>query len=47
MLTEQPPQVDFLQDVPPQILPNLPLLTSYQSRWKNIHLAHHQPAWEL
>ncbi len=48
MLTEQPPEIDFLQDVPPQILPNLPVLTSYQSSWRNIHLAHHrQPAWEL
>jgi AraC family transcriptional regulator len=46
---EQPQEVDFLQkDVPPQILPNLPLLTSQQSHWKNIHLAHYcQPAWEL
>jgi AraC family transcriptional regulator len=34
--------------VPPQILPNLPVLTSYESSWRNIHLAHHrQPAWEL
>ncbi|MGV0026143.1 helix-turn-helix transcriptional regulator [Phormidesmis priestleyi] len=48
MPTEQPLEIDFLQDVPPQILPNLPVLTSYQSNWKNIHLAHHrQPAWEL
>lgn len=46
--TEQPVKVDFLQDVPPQILPNLPVLTSYQSSWRNIHLAHYrQPAWEL
>lgn len=48
MPTEQPVKVDFLQDVPPQILPNLPLLTSHKSSWRNIHLAHHrQPAWEL
>ena len=48
MPTEQPLKVDFLQDVPPQILPNLPVLTSYASSWRNIHLAHHcQPAWEL
>ena len=48
MPIEQPVKVDFLQDVPPQILPNLPVLTSYQSSWRNIHLAHYrQPAWEL
>ncbi|MGV0024060.1 helix-turn-helix domain-containing protein [Phormidesmis priestleyi] len=48
MPIEQPVKVDFLQDVPPQILPNLPVLTSYQSSWRNVHLAHHrQPAWEL
>ncbi|NJK53576.1 MAG: helix-turn-helix transcriptional regulator [Leptolyngbyaceae cyanobacterium SU_3_3] len=48
MPAEQPLDVDFIKDAPPQILPNLPLLTSFQSSWRNIHLAHHrQPAWEL
>ena len=31
-----------------QILPKMPLLSSHQSSWNTIHLAHHhQPAWEL
>lgn len=48
MSADQPLAVNFRKDVPPQILPNLPLLTSQQSHWKNIHLAHYcQPAWEL
>ncbi len=48
MPTEQPVKVDFLRDVPPQVLPNLPFLTSFQSNWRNIHLAHHcQPSAEL
>lgn len=49
MSTESPLVVDFLQeDGPAQILPNLPLLTSQRSNWKNIHLAHHrQPAMDL
>lgn len=49
MPTNQPLAVDFLQEnAPAQILPNLPRLSSHQSGWKNIHLAHHhQPSWEL
>jgi AraC family transcriptional regulator len=49
MPREQPLAVDYVQqDPPPPTLPNLPLLTSHQSSWQNIHLAHHrQPAWEL
>lgn len=48
-MPEQPLALDFLQeDAPTQILPNVPLLTSHQSSWNSIHLAHHrQPAWEL
>jgi AraC family transcriptional regulator len=49
MSAEQPLAIDFGQeDSPAQILPNLPLLTSHQSNWNSVHLAHHlQPAWEL
>jgi AraC family transcriptional regulator len=49
MPEEQPLALDFLQEATPeQILPNLPILTSHQSSWNSIHLAHHrQPAWEL
>ena len=49
MSTNQPLAVDFVQEESLlQILPNLPLLTSYQSNWQHIHLAHHrQSPWEL
>ncbi len=44
-----PLDLDFSQEeTPAQILPNLPVLTSHQSSWQSIHLAHHhQPPWEL
>lgn len=48
MTTEPPLVVDFVQDNAPQILPNLPLLSSHRSSWRNIHLAHHrQPRMDL
>jgi len=45
----QPLAIDYRQEAAPlQILPNMPLLSSHQSSWNTIHLAHHrQPAWEL
>ena len=48
-MSAQPLTVDYRQkSAPLQILPNMPLLSSHQSSWNTIHLAHHhQPAWEL
>ena len=45
----QPLAIDYRQEAAPlQILPKMPLLSSHQSSWNTIHLAHHhQPAWEL
>lgn len=38
----QPPlTVDFVQDESPQFFQHLPVISSHQSNWKNIHLAHH------
>lgn len=48
-MSAQPLELDFSEEeTPAQILPNQPILTSHQSSWKSIHLAHHhQPPWEL
>ncbi|MBF2028326.1 MAG: helix-turn-helix transcriptional regulator [Oscillatoriales cyanobacterium C42_A2020_001] len=47
--TESPLNVDYSQEsATALLLPHPPLLTSYQSGWRGIQLAHHrQPAWEL
>jgi AraC family transcriptional regulator len=49
MAEEQTLVIDHLQNnATSQLLPNSPLLTSHQSEWSNIHLAHlRQPAWDL
>ena len=49
MSAAQPLAIDYRQEAAPlQILPKMPLLSSHQSSWNTIHLAHHlQPAWEL
>jgi len=39
---ELPLAVDFTQKEAPQLLPNPPILSSHQSKWQNIHLAHHR-----
>jgi AraC family transcriptional regulator len=46
---ESPLTVDYSQEnATAPLLPHPPLLTSYQSNWHGIQLAHHrQPAWEL
>jgi len=46
VMSAQPLTVDYRQEAAPlQILPNMPLLSSHQSSWNTIHLAHHrQPA---
>jgi hypothetical protein len=45
------PQLDLdfsKEETPAQILLNLPILSSHQSSWQSIHLAHqYQPPWEL
>jgi AraC family transcriptional regulator len=48
-MSVQPLAIDYRQEAAPlKILPHMPLLSSHQSSWNTIHLAHHlQPAWEL
>jgi len=48
-MSAQPLTIDYRQEAAPlQIMPHMPLLSSHQSSWNTIHLAHqHQPAWEL
>jgi AraC family transcriptional regulator len=49
MSDAKPLRVDFSQEyATAPLVPNSPLLTSYEAEWKGIHLAHHhQPSWEL
>ncbi|EKQ68003.1 DNA-binding domain-containing protein, AraC-type [Leptolyngbyaceae cyanobacterium JSC-12] len=49
MPTDKTLTVDYFQsNSTSQLLPSLPILTSYQSKWQGIQLAcHRQPAWEI
>jgi AraC family transcriptional regulator len=49
MPTDKTLTVDYSQsNSTSHLLPRLPVLTSYQSKWQGIQLAyHHQPAWEI
>ena len=42
-MSAPPLAIDYRQEAAPlQILPNMPLLSSHQSSWNTIHLAHHR-----